>query len=105
MLSIYEKEYDNTKCCQCGFKNAVSIELTAFLAFFVFCEQANIRLPKNPWFFGKRKNICSIFTKLCFVLYEICFDEVQQSSQENEIQNLSQQPTAHFTVQRSLRHF
>ena len=23
-----------------GFKNAVSIELTAFLAFFVFCEQA-----------------------------------------------------------------
>ncbi|HCO36898.1 MAG TPA: hypothetical protein DIT11_00535 [Ruminococcaceae bacterium] len=44
-------------------------------------------------FFGKRKNICSIITKLCFVLYGICFDEVQQSSQENEIQNLSQQPT------------
>ena len=23
----------------------------------------------------ERKNICSIFTKLCFVLYGICFDE------------------------------
>ena len=38
--------------------------------------------------------MCSILTKLCFVLYVICFDEVHLPSQENKIQNLSQQPTA-----------
>ena len=38
-----------------GVKKAVSIELTAFLAFFVFCEQAYIRLPKNLWIFWKEE--------------------------------------------------
>ncbi len=45
-----------------GFKNAVSIELTAFLTFFIFCSGA---VPSYS-----------------------------SHSQENEIQKLSQQPTA-----------
>ena len=68
--------------------------LRHFWCFSFFAQSKEKGFQKIRGFFGKRKNICSILTKLCFVLYGICFDEVHLPSQENEIQNLSQQPTA-----------
>ena len=55
MSPLFLKEEVATHSVDGGVKKAVSIELTAFLAFFVFCEQANIRLPKNLRIFWKEE--------------------------------------------------
>ena len=47
MSPLFLKEEVATHSVDGWVKKAVSIELTAFFACFVFCEQANIRLPKN----------------------------------------------------------
>ena len=67
--------------------------LRHFWRFSFFAQSKEKGFQKIRGFFGKRKRICSILTKLCFVLYGICFDDVHLPSQENEIQNLSQQST------------
>ena len=80
-----------------GFKNAVSIELTAFLAFFVFCKQVSIRLPKKSFDFLERGKTYVVYLQNFVLFYtEYVLTRYSSHSQENEIQNLSQQPKKYF---------
>ena len=66
-------------------KEAWTLRSSLFWHFSSFAREHIQGFQKFNRIFGKRKNIWSIITKLCFVLYGICFDDVQHPLAKYEI--------------------
>ena len=81
-----------------NFKKAVSIKLTAFLAFSIFCEQAYKASKKSVDFLERGKTYVVYLQNFVLFYTEYVLTRYSKCSQENEIQNLSQQPLTSSTV-------